>query len=168
MKLLTLTLALLLMTTTSSHAQNVDLEALDALVEKSEKANAGKEPEPWVDPYSVIDQKLHIQSNKFGVSKDDVVAYESSRGEGWFFFIPQTRFSGTERKFIWYMLDGNIYKLNGATDHLTPDIPYLIPRAPTIPDHVQAILKRAGIAKSHQVMQFATSQTFEQHAKKNK
>lgn len=165
MKLLTLTLALLLMTTTS-HAQNVDLEALDALVEKSDAS--GKEAKPWVDPYSIIDQKLRIKTNDYGITKDDVIAYENSRGEGWFFFIPQTRLSGAERKFIWYMLDGNIYKLNGATDHLTPDIPYLIPRAPTIPDHVQAILKRAGIAKSHQVMEFATSQTFEQHAKKNR
>lgn len=155
MKLLTLTLALLLMTTTS-HAQNVDLEGLNALIEQ----NDGKKADTWVDSYTVI-AKMPIQSNKFGITTDDIIAYKNERGDGWFFFVPQTSFSGIERKFLWYALDDELFKLNGATHHLTPDLPYL-------KDASDDVLKRAGITDRYNAMEFADALTFEQHAKKNR
>ena len=85
---------------------------------------------------AVISQKLvsnldaiklvskHIGQNTFNVGGDDLSVITNPNGKGIFVYAPETRYSGTERLFIWFVKDGQVVKLNGATNALTPDLAF--------------------------------------------
>lgn len=63
-------------------------------------------------------------SGELDITLDDLEAKANPKGEGVFVYVPETRFHGVERYFIWVVIDGEAYKLNGATDLLTPDLEF--------------------------------------------
>lgn len=65
--------------------------------------------------------------NKLGVTSSRLRSIENPEGTGAFVFVPEFRVKGTEytRKVIWFVLDGKVYCLNGATKgSVTPRLPY--------------------------------------------
>jgi len=65
--------------------------------------------------------------NKFGLTSTMFRSIENPDGSGGFVFVPEFRVKGTEytRKVIWFVLDGKVYCLNGATKgSVTPNRPY--------------------------------------------
>ncbi len=80
---------------------------------------------PPMTPSAAIAAIAHLlTTNSFGVSADNLVAHPNPQGRGYFVSVPETRFSGAERKFIWFVVNGTAMKLNGATNNLTPDLPW--------------------------------------------
>lgn len=73
-------------------------------------------------PFDLITPNL--AGNSFKVSRNDLRRKKNPFGEGYFVYVPKTRFNGTERLFIWFVNQGHAVKLNGATNNLTPDLPF--------------------------------------------
>ncbi len=63
-----------------------------------------------------------LGSNKLGITANDLREKPNPKGDGVLVFVPQTRFSGTERFIIWMVIDEQAYPLNGATKNLTPNL----------------------------------------------
>lgn len=74
------------------------------------------------DPLDLI--APHLTGNQFEISRDDLRQKDNPNGEGYFVYVPETRFNGTERLFIWFANRGHVTKINGATDNLTPELPF--------------------------------------------
>lgn len=91
-----------------------------ALIHQSENQIVSRSPKPSAKATVV----LHMGSNRFGVSKEDLRLLANPKGSGQFVYAPKTRYQGAERLFIWFLNNGQVTKLNGATHHLTPDLPY--------------------------------------------
>lgn len=79
-------------------------------------------PENSQDPLDLI--APHLTDNQFEVSRDNLRRMDNPNGEGQFVYVPETRFNGTERLFIWYVNRGHAAKINGATGSLTPGLPF--------------------------------------------
>ena len=74
------------------------------------------------DPISVLTPLL--AGNRFKVGSKDLRTKRNPGGSGMFVFAPKTRYSGTERLFIWFVKGDVVLKLNGATHNLTPSLPF--------------------------------------------
>lgn len=75
-----------------------------------------------VDPVSVLTPLL--KSNRFSVGPQDLRTKRNPHGSGIFVYAQRTRYSGTERLFVWFVNGGSAVKLNGATHNLTPSLPF--------------------------------------------
>lgn len=75
-------------------------------------------------PKRAIDTVAHaLRPNDLGVTADRLRARANPHGQGVLVYVPETRFAGAERFFLWLVLDGTAYPLNGATKgSLTPNL----------------------------------------------
>ena len=94
------------------------LKELEATIEKNPVPKA----ELWIDPIPVIEKQ--IRKNKLGITKDDIAVASNSKGKGFFIYVPRIRFSGVERNIIWFVNGDKAVKLNGATNLVTPKLPF--------------------------------------------
>lgn len=62
-------------------------------------------------------------NNGFRVTTSDLAAVANTRGKGYFVYVKETRFHGVKRIFLWFVGNGAVIKLNGATHNLTPGLP---------------------------------------------
>jgi hypothetical protein len=74
------------------------------------------------DPISLIG--LLLEGNRFSVSTRDLRVKNNPHGAGVFVYVPETRYFGVERKFIWFVRSGTAVKLNGPTHNLTPSLQF--------------------------------------------
>ena len=75
-----------------------------------------------VDPIQLVGRL--IKTTAFGITIGDLKQKPNPRGKGTFVFVPQTRFWGMERFFIWFVNGRHASKLSGATNKLTPNLPF--------------------------------------------
>lgn len=80
------------------------------------------EADDQLDPYRVL--KSSLAGNHLSVSVADLQEIQNPDGEGFFVYSASTQFSGTERLLVWFAKGGEVVALNGATNGITPDLPY--------------------------------------------
>lgn len=66
----------------------------------------------------------HLRGNKLGIVSSDLLTKKNPKGEGFFVYVPRTRFRGVKRLVLWLALDGRAYPLNGPTKDTTPNLPW--------------------------------------------
>jgi hypothetical protein len=74
------------------------------------------------DPIFVL--KPLLAGNRFSVGVRDLRVKQNPYGSGAFVYAPETRYFGVERLFVWFVKNDTALKLNGATDNLTPSLPF--------------------------------------------
>ena len=79
---------------------------------------------PKTEVQAISEVAKHLRQTSLNVRKSSLKALKNPKGGGYFVYVPQTRFWGVKRKFIWYVGNGAAMKLNGATDLLTPNLRY--------------------------------------------
>ncbi len=52
----------------------------------------------------------------------DLRSKDNPKSEGIFVYVPQDRFYGVKRNFIWLVIEGQAYPLNGPSKKLTPSL----------------------------------------------
>jgi len=79
--------------------------------------------EKKVDHYArgIVIQALTLP-NEMSISGRDFTTKENPKGEGIFVYDPRTKFSGTDRNFIWLVIDHAAYALNGPSKTVTPSL----------------------------------------------
>jgi hypothetical protein len=65
-----------------------------------------------------------IESNKLDVNSNDLRAKKNPKGDGFFVYVPQTRYSGVERHVIWMVVDSKAFALNSPSKMVTPSLPW--------------------------------------------
>ena len=80
--------------------------------------------EPNEADLAVFIVSTNLEENKLGITEDQLLSMENSKGSGVFVYVPETRYSGVERFILWLVLDGTAYPLNGATKGITPHLPW--------------------------------------------
>lgn len=65
-----------------------------------------------------------VESNKLDITSNDLRAKKNPKGDGFFVYVPQTRYSGVERHMIWMVIDPKAFALNGPSKMVTPSLPW--------------------------------------------
>ena len=127
--------------------------ALDAATVVT-KSSATASVTPQTDTQAVNEVERHLTKNVFGVTRSSLKPVKNPKGQGYFVYVPETRFPGIEyeRKFIWFVGNGATLRLNGATSILTPDLPW--PR-----DVDWKVFEGAGVDQSN-ITEFGLSLAF--------
>jgi hypothetical protein len=86
-----------------------------------------EEAAPSLQAAEVFDSSVvarHLGGNKLGIVATDLMTKKNPKGEGFFVYVPKTRFSGVERLVLWLVLDDRAYPLNGPSKDTTPNLPW--------------------------------------------
>ncbi len=100
----------------------VSLLGFTAALQEFRRTEPRSTTQQQVDPSRIIAKM--IAGNRLAITGDDLKTLSNPNGAGHFVYVPQTRFYGVERLFIWFVNGGHVVKLNGATHTLTPNVPY--------------------------------------------
>lgn len=74
------------------------------------------------DPTILVFQ--HLSGNRYGFRREDLKVRPNPYGEGVFVYIPEVEIAGYKRWFYWFVKGNKVVVLNGATNGLTPKLPY--------------------------------------------
>jgi hypothetical protein len=103
--------------------------SIDKLNNHEEKLFSGSVDEQSSSQENSLDDSAkkvvsrHINpKNNFRITERNLQTKKNPLGEGIFVYNPQTRFNGTERFFIWLVLDETAYALNGPSKTATPTL----------------------------------------------
>lgn len=106
----------------------ISLRGFTAALEHLEKTGQTQPPSPANWPTTAVEAIGRVAAtltpNRFQVTPQDLAATANPHGKGFFVYVPQTRFEGAERLFLWFVGNGAVMKLNGATHDLSPSLPW--------------------------------------------
>lgn len=63
-----------------------------------------------------------LEPGNLEIVASDLESMDNPKGDGTLVFIRETQFNGVERNFIWLVLDGTAYPLNGASKDVSPGL----------------------------------------------
>lgn len=94
----------------------------------------------------------HLGGNELGIAATDLMTKKNPKGEGFFVYVPKTRFRGVERLVLWLVLDNSAYPLNGPSKNTTPNLPW-----PREADQQSWAKRRDGISELNKNSAFRVS-----------
>jgi len=73
----------------------------------------------------IVSQNLQpLIASRLEIRSSVLLTSVNPGGEGIFVYVAKSRYIGVRRLFIWLVIEGQAYPLNGASKNLTPSLPW--------------------------------------------